>query len=32
LERSSNRKNVGEGWRGNGAQRNDLACRNPVAP
>jgi hypothetical protein len=22
-------KNVGGGWRGNGAQRNDLANRNP---
>jgi hypothetical protein len=22
-------QNVGEGWRGNEAQRNDLACRNP---
>jgi hypothetical protein len=25
-------KNVGGGWRGNGAQRNDLASRNPEPP
>jgi hypothetical protein len=25
-------KNVGGGWRGNGAKRNDLAERNPGGP